>query len=137
MFGEFAVVLHAGADDAELDRIEHAPAIGNAIEAMPLLARVQHPAFRIGGQLLGRRFVKRHLLAALRVLDLGRIPRREEPVLLRGEFLVHSRGGEPAGHGLVDGLLGERMAPGPSIMAAATSFEAISRYSGEVDACVQ
>jgi hypothetical protein len=27
--------------------------------------------------------------------------------------------------------------PGPSIMAAATSLEAISMYSGEVEACAQ
>jgi hypothetical protein len=48
VLGQLAVVLHAGADDAELDRIEHAPAVGDAVEAMPLLAGMQHPAFRVG-----------------------------------------------------------------------------------------
>ena len=34
--------------------------------------------------------------------------------------------GLPAGHGLVDDVLGERRPPGPSIMADATSFDAMS-----------
>jgi hypothetical protein len=48
VFGELPVILHAVTHDAELDGIQHAPAVGNTVEAVPCLAGVQHPAFRIG-----------------------------------------------------------------------------------------
>jgi hypothetical protein len=110
---ELAIVLHAGADDAELDRVEHAPAIGQAVEAMPFLAGMQDPAIRIRGKLFGRCLVEWHLLAGLRIGDLIGIPRREEPFLLGQEFLPRIRHGEAASHGFVDALLRERVATGP------------------------
>ena len=45
---------------------------------------------------------------------------------LRQELLPDARHGQPAGDGLVDDVLGQRLPAGPSIIAAATSFEAIS-----------
>ena len=110
---ELAVVLHARADDAELDRVEHAPAVRQALEAVPALAGMQHPAIRVRREQLGRRLVERDALALGTRHFLG-IPRREEPVLLREELLVHARHGEPARDRLVDGLLRERL-PGRAV----------------------
>ena len=42
------------------------------------------------------------------------VPRREEPVLLRAELLLDARDGQPAGDGLVDRLLGQRL-PGRAV----------------------
>ena len=80
----------------------------------------------IGGEQLGRRLVEGDPLARLGVADFLGIPRREEPVLLGEELLADARDRQAAGHRLVDDLLGQRLPAGPSIMAAATSFEAIS-----------
>ena len=110
---EFAILLHAGAHDAELDRVEHAPVVGDVVEAVPQLTRMQHPARGFRGEQFCRRLVERNALACLRVLDVGRVPRREEPVLLPGELLVHARHGQPARHRLVDHVLRQRLTGRP------------------------
>ena len=47
-----------------LDRIEHAVVVFEIGEAVPGFAGMQHPALRIGGELLGRRVLEADLLAA-------------------------------------------------------------------------
>ena len=49
-FLERAIGLHAGGDHRDFDRVEHAIAIFQVLEAMPGLARVQHPAVGVGDQ---------------------------------------------------------------------------------------
>ena len=80
---------------------------------MPVVAGPQHPVARVRRELLRGHFVKRHALAALRVAHSVRIPRREEPVLFREEFLARARDGESAGDSLVDRLLREYLAGRP------------------------
>ena len=105
-----AIRLHARTDDAELDRVEHAPAVRQVLEAMPALARMQNPVTRVRRELLRGHFVKRDALAALRVAHRLRIPGREEPVLLGEELLANARDRKAAGDGLVDRLLREHLA---------------------------
>ena len=70
--------------------------------------------------------MERDALAARRVLDLLGVPWREEPVVLGEELLPDASDRQPTGDGLIDDVLGQRLPPGPSIIAVATSFEAIS-----------
>ena len=63
-----AVRLDAGATIADLDRVEHALAVLEPVEAVPRLARMQHPAVRVRSlsSCLGR-ILERDPLAGLRV----------------------------------------------------------------------
>ena len=72
---------------------------------------MQHPAIRVRRELLGRRLVERDAFA-LGTRHLRGIPRREEPLLLREELLMHASHGEPARDRFVDRLLRERLPRG-------------------------
>ena len=113
VFGELAVILHAGTDDAELDRIEHAPAVGNdrrsRATSRPDAAPSSPDRWRAARWGAAGTGLLRPLFA---ILDLGRVPRCKEPVLLRRELLAHTREREAAGDCLVDGLLRQRLAAG-------------------------
>ena len=52
-------------------------------------------------------------LAGLRIANFLRVPRDEEPLLLRREFALDPGDGQPAGDGLVDDFLGNRLAGRP------------------------
>ena len=122
---ELAVRLHARADDADLDRVEHAPAVRQAFEPVPALAGMQDPAVRIGReQLLGRLVERDACRSSDRALPRRSTARRTSPSSARTPAGAADR--EPASDRLVDRLLGERLPPGPSIIAAATSFDAMS-----------
>src|SRR3954470_19462953 len=73
LLGELSIVAHAGADDAELDRVEQAPAVRQVVETMPLLAGMQHPAVGIGREQLGWRVYEGDALAT-RPLHRRRVP---------------------------------------------------------------
>jgi hypothetical protein len=68
------VVVHAGTDDAELDRVEQAPAVEHVLEAVPGLAGMQHPAVGVVRQERRRRIGEGHLVAGRRIEDLRRVP---------------------------------------------------------------
>ena len=69
--------------------------------------------------------------------DLVGVPGREEPVLLRqNSCCTRATARRQATASSIVSCV-SAWPPGPSMMAAATSFEAISAYSGEVLACAQ
>src|SRR3990167_8904411 len=82
---QLAVGAHARHHDADLDRVEHAPAFFQACKAMPFSAWLQLPAGGIAGQLFGIGIGKINRLAGFTIADLRRVPRLEEPVAAAGE----------------------------------------------------
>ena len=58
---ELAVLAHSRRKDAHLDRIEHAPVVGDVVEAVPVVAGAQDPRLLAAGEQLRRRVLERDL----------------------------------------------------------------------------
>ncbi|MNX95822.1 hypothetical protein D3C86_1281140 [compost metagenome] len=106
---QLTVGAHARHHDADLDRVEQAPARLQAGETVPFGARLELPAGRIGGQLLGIGVGEIDQFAAL-VMHLGGVPRLEEPVAAAGELAVNTRQRLAEIHRLADRVLGQAVA---------------------------
>ena len=121
---EAALVGHAGRDDRDLDRVEHAVVVFEIAEAVPGLARMQHPAVRIGRELLRGGVLERHLLAGLARCAPCRHSRSRKNQSL---FSANCRCTRPIvcrndTASWIDSFVSVGP-PGPSIIAAVMSFE--------------
>jgi hypothetical protein len=94
---QLSILGHAGTEDAELDRVEHAPAVRESLEAVPRLAGIQHQTGGIGRQELRRSFLERHAFAGMPDRHGGSIPGREEPFILGRELALQPPQGQAAG----------------------------------------
>ena len=134
---EAALVGDAGRDDRDLDRVEHAVAVFEVAEAVPRLARMQHPALRIGRELLAATLPRNATFLpafALAPCPAFQVLKNHSP------FSANCRCTRPivwrnATASSIDSFVSVEP-PGPSIIAAVMSFETMIGYSGEVDACI-
>src|SRR5205814_2360035 len=94
----------AGRQDADLDRIEHAPVVGDLVEAVPLVAGTQDPGVLFSTKNFRRNILEWHLANALHV------PWREEPVLLLLELAPYAADCLAKIDRLLDHFLRERAA---------------------------
>src|SRR4030095_10293118 len=84
---ELAILADAGGEQAHLYGIEHAPVGRDALEAVPLVTRLQLPGFLAAAKQVGARVLECNL-ASLRIRNRFDVPRLEKPGLLVRESAI-------------------------------------------------
>ena len=115
-----AIGGQAGREDGDLDRIDQDMILGEALEAVPAVAGLEHPGRLVGDRLLGHR--------------VG-LPDVEPPASPSAACFTAVMARRKLSASSIVSCTSARPA-GCSIIAAATSQEAMMPYCGEVDVCI-
>ena len=107
---QFAIVAHPRCQNADFDRVQHAPVIRQVFKAVPGFTRTHHPAVLIGCQQCGWRVGKVIGFTGLRIGYHFFVPRFEEPVAFGGKLFVQPCHGLTEIDCFVDHFLSERQA---------------------------